>query len=78
MTYYFKRDYVKALESLRQADEVGPALSTTWEIGIYVQNGLFSEALAEAEEVSATERREDNGYIYSFRRQPQPGMRLRS
>jgi eukaryotic-like serine/threonine-protein kinase len=38
--YYFKRDYARALELLRQA---------TWEIGIYIQNSLFGEALAELE-----------------------------
>ena len=47
--YYFKRDYVRALELLRQANELGPALSTTWEIGIYIQNSLLGEALAELE-----------------------------
>ena len=36
--YYLKRDYVRALELLRQANELGPALSTTWEIGLYIQN----------------------------------------
>src|SRR5437773_2234999 len=38
--YYFKRDYVRAVELLRQADELGPAFSTTFEIGIYIQNRL--------------------------------------
>src|SRR6266704_2741130 len=32
MAYYLKRDYARALELLRQANELGPAFTTTWEI----------------------------------------------
>jgi len=38
ISYLFKRDYVRALELLKQANELGPAFSTTWEIGVYIQN----------------------------------------
>jgi adenylate cyclase len=61
--YYFKRDYVRALELLRQANELGPAFSTTWEIGIYIQNKLFNEALAELEKAKG-ERKNDSLLIY--------------
>jgi len=61
--YYFKRDYVRALELLRQADELGPALSTTWEIGVYIQNRSFDEALAELEKAKQ-ERKNDSILIY--------------
>src|SRR6266404_1248717 len=47
--YYLKRDYARALELVRQANEVGPVFSSTWEIGAYIQNRLFDEALGELE-----------------------------
>ena len=56
--YYLKRDYGRALGLLRQANELGPALSTSWEIGVYIQNKLFDEALAELEK--AKEERVDD------------------
>jgi len=62
--YYFKRDYVRALELLRQANELGPALSSTWEIGVYIQNRLFNETLAELEKAKR-ERKSDPILIYS-------------
>jgi TolB-like protein len=58
LPYYLKRDYVRALELLRQANELGPALSTTFEIGIYIQNRLFNEMLAELEKAKR-ERKSD-------------------
>jgi len=58
LPYYLKRDYVRAVEQLRQANELGPPLSATWEIGVYVQNRLFNEALAELEK-SKRERKGD-------------------
>jgi TolB-like protein/Flp pilus assembly protein TadD len=61
--YYLKRDYVGALELLRQANELGPPLSTTWEIGAYIQTGSFSEALEELEKVKR-ERKSDPILIY--------------
>jgi serine/threonine-protein kinase len=61
--YYFKRDYARALELLRAANEVTPAFSTTWEIGVYIQNELFNEALVELEKVKG-ERKNDSILIY--------------
>ena len=63
LPYYLKRDYVRALELLRQANELGPAFSTTWEIGVYIQNRLFDEALAELEKAKR-ERKSDPILIY--------------
>src|SRR5262249_24447328 len=62
--YYFKRDYARALELLRQANELGPAFSTTFEIGIYIQNGLFNETLAELDKAKL-DRKNDPILIYS-------------
>ena len=62
--YYLKRDYVRAMELQRQANELGPALSTTWEIGIYIQSRSFNEALAELEKAKR-ERPNDPILIYS-------------
>jgi serine/threonine-protein kinase len=61
--YYFKRDYTRALELLRQANELGPAFSTTWEIGVYIQNRSLDEALAQLEKAKQ-ERRSDPILIY--------------
>jgi TolB-like protein/Tfp pilus assembly protein PilF len=62
--YYFKRDYAQSLERLRQANELGPAFSTTWEIGVYIQNRLFSETLAGLNQAKR-ERKGDPILIYS-------------
>lgn len=64
LPYYFKRDYVRALELLRQANELGPPFSAVWEIGVYIQNRLFDEALAELEKAKR-ERKNDPILIYS-------------
>jgi serine/threonine-protein kinase len=61
--YYFKRDYARALELLRQANELGPAFTTTFEIGICIQNRLFNETLAELEKAKR-ERKNDSILIY--------------
>jgi TolB-like protein/Flp pilus assembly protein TadD len=61
--YYFRRDYARALELLRQATDVGPAFSTTWEIGAFIQNRSLDEALTELEKAKA-ERKEDSILIY--------------
>jgi len=63
LPYYLKRDYVRALELLRQANELGPAFSTTVEIGIYIQNRLFNETLAELEKAKRG-RKSDPILIY--------------
>jgi serine/threonine-protein kinase len=62
--YYFKRDYVRALVLLRQANELGPAFGSTFEIGVYIQNRLFNEALADLEKAKR-ERESDPILIYS-------------
>jgi serine/threonine protein kinase/tetratricopeptide (TPR) repeat protein len=61
--YYLKRDYGRALGLLRQANELGPAFSTSWEIGVYIQNKLFDEALAELEKAKQ-ERKDDPLLIF--------------
>ena len=43
--HLLKRDYVRALEVLRQTEDLGRPFTTHWEIGIYVQNRLYDEAL---------------------------------
>jgi serine/threonine protein kinase/Flp pilus assembly protein TadD len=63
MPYHLKRDYSRALELLRQANELGPAFTTTWEIGVYIQNKLFNETLAELEKAKR-ERKDDPILIY--------------
>ncbi len=61
---YFKRDYARAFELLRQANELGPPLSATWEIGLYIRNGSLNEAFAELEKAKGT-RKNDTLVIYS-------------
>ena len=61
--YYLKRDYGRALGLLRQANELGPAFSTSWEIGVYIQNRLFDEALAELGKAKQ-ERKDDPLLIF--------------
>src|SRR5438034_10997964 len=63
LPYYLKRDYVRALELLRQANELGPPWTTTFEMGIYIQNRSFNEALAELEKAKR-ERPSDPLLIY--------------
>jgi serine/threonine protein kinase/tetratricopeptide (TPR) repeat protein len=58
LPYYLKRDYVRALELLRQANELGPAFTAPWEIEVYIENGSFHEGLAELEKAKR-ERRSD-------------------
>jgi eukaryotic-like serine/threonine-protein kinase len=70
MPYYLKRDYSRALELLRQANELGPAFTTTWEIQVYIQNKLVNETLAELEKVKRERKGDpilifDTGMIYA-------------
>jgi eukaryotic-like serine/threonine-protein kinase len=70
MPYYLKRDYPRALELLRQANELGPAFTTTWEIGVYIQNKLLNETLAELEKAKRERKGDpilifDTGVIYA-------------
>jgi TolB-like protein/Tfp pilus assembly protein PilF len=64
LPYYLKRDYKRALELLRHANELGPTFSSTFEIGAYIQNELFDETLAELEKAKQ-ERKSDPLLIYS-------------
>jgi serine/threonine protein kinase/Tfp pilus assembly protein PilF len=61
--YYLKRDYVRSDGLLRQANDLGPALSTTWEIGVYIQNRSFKETMAELEKAKR-EMKNDSILIY--------------
>ena len=63
LAFYCKRDYVRALELLRQANELGSPFSTTWEIGVYIQNRLFDEALAGLEKAKRDSK--DNPLLLS-------------
>ena len=62
--YYFKRDYRRAFELLRQANELGPPLSATWEIGLFIRSGSVNEAFAEIEKAKDV-RKNDPLLIYS-------------
>jgi tetratricopeptide (TPR) repeat protein len=59
-----RRDYVRALELLRQSNELGPSFSTTIEIEIYIQNRLFDEALVQLDKAKR-DRKNDPILIYS-------------
>ena len=70
MPYYLKRDYSQALELLRQANELGPAFTTTWEIEVYIQNKLVNETLAQLEKAKQARKGDpilifDTGMIYA-------------
>jgi tetratricopeptide (TPR) repeat protein len=62
--YLLKRDYARALEVLNQANELGPRFTTTNEIGIYVQNKLYDEALSILDKEN-NERKQDPLLMYS-------------
>jgi serine/threonine-protein kinase len=62
--YYLKRDYAQAIKLLRQANQLGPAFTNTWQIGVFIQNRLFDEAFAELESAKR-ERKSDPILIYS-------------
>jgi serine/threonine-protein kinase len=64
LSYYLRRDYAQSLELLRQANELGSAFITIWEIEVYIQNRLFDETLAELEKAKQ-ERKSDPILIYS-------------
>ena len=64
LPYYVKRDNVRALELLRQANQLGPPFTTFTEIGIYIQNGSLNEALTELAKAKR-ERKNDATLIYS-------------
>jgi tetratricopeptide (TPR) repeat protein len=62
--YYLKRDHVRALELLRQANELGPTFSGPYDIGMYIQNRSFNEALAEVDKAESG-RKSDPLLMYS-------------
>jgi len=58
--YYLKRDYVRALELLRQANLLGPAFTNGWEVGIYLRKrSVRRNAGGIGEGQSREERRSD-------------------
>src|SRR4030095_4267394 len=63
--HYFKREYGRAFELLRQANELGPPLSATWEIGLYIKNGSLDEAFAEIDKAKVA-RKDDPLFVYSI------------
>src|SRR5262249_42779270 len=70
LPHYLKRDYARALELLRRANELGPALNTTWEVGVYIQSRLFDEALMEWEKPKRKRTNDsmlisDTGLVYA-------------
>jgi TolB-like protein/Flp pilus assembly protein TadD len=62
--HYFKRDYKRAFELLREANELGPSLSATWEIGLFIRSGSLDAAFAEIEKAKGA-RKNDPLFIYS-------------
>jgi tetratricopeptide (TPR) repeat protein len=62
--HYFKREYAPAYELLRQANELGPPLTATWEIGLYIKAGKIDQAFAEIEKAKDT-RKDDPLFVYS-------------
>ena len=55
---------MRALELLRQANELGPPFTQGSDIGIYIKNGLFDEALAELDKAKR-QSGNDSMLIYS-------------
>jgi serine/threonine-protein kinase len=60
----FRRDAVRARELLKQAQELGPMFVIPFEAGVYIQNGLLDEALAELGKAQQ-QRKNDPVLIYS-------------
>jgi eukaryotic-like serine/threonine-protein kinase len=65
-----KRDYQRALELLRQSNELGPPFSLGSEIEIYIQNRLLNEALDELEKAQRDRKDEplliaSTGMVYA-------------
>lgn len=63
--YYLKGDHSRALQTIRQANEMGPAFTTVAETGIYVRNGAFKEGLTELDKES--QKRKDDPILISGR-----------
>jgi len=64
LPYYLKRDYTRALELLRRANELGPSLNVSWEIGPYIKGGSINEALTQLE--NAKRERKDDPLLIHF------------
>ncbi|HYX31176.1 MAG TPA: protein kinase [Pyrinomonadaceae bacterium] len=62
--YQLKRDYSQALQILRQSNDLGPLFTTMNEVGIYIQNKMYDEALKALDNEGRT-RKEDPILIYS-------------
>jgi tetratricopeptide (TPR) repeat protein len=79
--YLLKRDYSRALTMLRQSNESGAPFTTTTEIGIYVQNKLYDEALAALDKESR-ERRDDpvlilnRGMVYAAQERRDEALKM--
>ena len=54
---------MKALEALRQVNELGPPLTADFEVGVYIQNRLLDEVGTELERAKL-ERKNDSSLIY--------------
>lgn len=50
--------YVSALQTLRQVNEIAPAFTSTNEIGIYIRQGLYQEALAKLEKAKRERKKQ--------------------
>jgi serine/threonine protein kinase/Flp pilus assembly protein TadD len=80
-TYFFKKEYVRALELLRQSIKLGPAFIGTVEIEVYIQNGLLNETLAELEKAKR-ERQSDpilvfgTGIVYAAQGQREEALQI--
>jgi tetratricopeptide (TPR) repeat protein len=80
-TYFFKIEYVRALELLRQSIKLGPAFIGTVEIEVYIQNGLLNETLAELEKAKR-ERQSDpilvfgTGIVYAAQGQREEALQI--
>ena len=62
--YYLKRDYARALDIIKRANDLGPSFSTTWEVGVYAQTKEFDDALRQLEK-SRQDRPNDPTLTYS-------------
>lgn len=62
--YNLKREHVRALEVLRQANETGIPFTTSAEINIYIQNRQYDEALTGLEKAKQ-QRKDDPILIFS-------------
>ncbi len=79
--YLFKRDYARALDILKHADELGPAFIVPNEIGVYIQSGLLDETLSRLEKAKQ-ERANDpilvsnTGMVYAAQKNRNEALRI--